>query len=165
MLRNLNGCEQWRAIYGKHSKVLKDEELILRFLALYYFSADYASPMKEFLNTSTEKLIKMGELSVTNHATHFTNTMRFIHDSIGEKAFKPDRSINAAVFDSVMVGTARRLAVSAQPSPADYKNAYDKLLSDGVFINLYSQATANEKNVSSRLDEATKAFSDLKPNA
>lgn len=63
-LHELNNHSSWREIYGIAGKTLKDEELILRFLALFYFSAEYTKPMREFLNYSMERLIKSGQDNV-----------------------------------------------------------------------------------------------------
>ena len=56
MLHDMNEYEPWRAIVGGRSKTLKDEELILRFFAFFYFGTSYTRPMKEFLNDATEKM-------------------------------------------------------------------------------------------------------------
>jgi uncharacterized protein with ParB-like and HNH nuclease domain len=36
LLEELNANKEWRAIYGPQSKRIKDQELILRFLALFF---------------------------------------------------------------------------------------------------------------------------------
>ncbi len=162
-LHTLNGHESWRTIYGKKSKVLKDEELILRFLALYHFASDYKQPMKEFLNESTEKFIANGPEEIKKSENLFRETINYIHDAIGSKAFKPDRAINAAVYDSVMVGTASRLQSQSHPSQSDYKRKYKSLLEDSEYLGLVAKATANLPNVKRRLELATLAFRDLEP--
>ncbi|WP_420406144.1 DUF262 domain-containing protein [Nisaea sp.] len=49
-LKNINTYINWRNIFGKPSKRLKDQELILRFFALFENRASYSRPMSEFLN-------------------------------------------------------------------------------------------------------------------
>ena len=56
MLHSLNEHEPWRDIYGRRSKTLKDEELILRFLSMFLFAKDYTRPMKDFLNDCVEQV-------------------------------------------------------------------------------------------------------------
>lgn len=46
----MNNYPSWRSIYGAIDKSMRDEELILRFIVLYFKSNDYKKPMKEFLN-------------------------------------------------------------------------------------------------------------------
>ena len=110
-LHDLNKHKSWREIYGNPSKTLKDEELILRFFALYYFGSEYTKPMKEFLNESMEKLIFRGRGIIGELRNLFIGTIDFIHDVLGSKAFRIERAINAAVYDSVMVGTAATFTV------------------------------------------------------
>ena len=53
-VRALNEDENWRAAFGdKRNNRLKDQELILRFLAMMQRASKYARPMKDFLNTFT----------------------------------------------------------------------------------------------------------------
>ena len=46
ILREWNGDEHWRDLYGPLSPRLKDQELILRFLAFYLEADDYERPLK-----------------------------------------------------------------------------------------------------------------------
>ena len=52
LLHELNNASAWRILYGKkqEDKRKRDEELILRFLALYFDDSCYTRPMKGFLN-------------------------------------------------------------------------------------------------------------------
>src|SRR5206468_2016588 len=50
LLRELNGYSSWRSIYGPLSERLKDQELILRFLAFLEDEENYQRPLKVFLN-------------------------------------------------------------------------------------------------------------------
>lgn len=160
-LHGLNGHESWRAIYGPRSKTLKDEELILRFLALYYFVGDYTRPMKEFLNGAIEKLIRQGESKTAEWENLFKSTIDFVHVALGGRAFKPERAINAAVYDSVMLGIARRLRQVPAPSGLALAKAYQRLLDTKEYADLVSRATADEKNVYRRTELATDAFAGL----
>ncbi len=162
-LHRLNDHNSWREIYRRRSRTLKDEELILRFLALYFFSGVYTQPMKEFLNRSLENLIMEGEGSTPKWEALFTSTIDFVRGALGAGAFRPDRAINAAVYDSVMVGTARRLEAGLSPSNDSFAKAYEGLLACEDYANLTSRATANVPNVTKRLKLATEAFAQLDP--
>lgn len=160
-LHELNKYNSWRNIYGNYSKTLKDEELILRFLSLYHFGSEYTKPMKEFLNEKMEKLIARGQEKAGELKGLFIDTTDFIHSALGNKAFRIERAINAAVYDSIMVGTAKRLRSGPKPKHADFINAYDKILKNPDYVFLVSQSTADEGNVSKRLELATTAFEEL----
>ena len=161
MLHSVNEYGPWRAIYGRRSKTLKDEELILRFLALHCFAGNYTRPMKEFLNNSVERLIQRGDGEIAGWRRLFTSTIDFAHAALGTRAFKRERAINAAVYDSVMVGTARRLRTAPAPSVGAFTEAYDGLLHTEEYVNLVSRATADDTNVARRLELATVAFAQL----
>ncbi len=70
LLTKLNQNETWRKVYGPANKRLKDQELILQFLALFYELNTYARPMNEFLNTFMTKRRDIDE----RRQTEFTST-------------------------------------------------------------------------------------------
>lgn len=162
MIRELNLNIDWRAIFGapinKHSK---DEELIIRFLALYDNAEHYARPMSKFLNLFSQRMNKVTDAERARQANIFSQTISAIREAVGDKPFRPSRSLNAAVFDAVMVGLARRLAQGSPPAPAKVKMAYDRLLADNDFKKNWVRATADEENVRKRLAVATQAFADI----
>lgn len=108
-LHEVNKVESWRTIYGRESRRLKDEELVLRFLALYYDLDTYESPMKAFLNKFSRNHRRINESQANEFRDKFTSTINCINASIGPKAFRPVTAFNAAVFDAVMVGVRKRL--------------------------------------------------------
>jgi hypothetical protein len=163
LLHELNSFHIWREIFGPKSKTLKDEELILRFLSLYYLFEKYSRPMQDFLNTSTEAFIRKGTELATETRALFIDTISFIFKAIGDHAFKPERTINAAVYDSIMVGTARRLASRRPLSSQAFSDAYRSLLRSAEYVSLVSKATADDKNMARRLELATMSFMSLEP--
>ena len=161
MIRHLNDYDNWRTIFGKKSLRLKDEELILRFLALYYNSGKYEQPMEEFLNRFAKKYSKT-EVKFLNDAERlFKSTIDVVISNIGAKAFRPDRSLNAAVFDSVMVGLARGLQNRPDNDVNKIRDAYMSLLKDPGYLKLISRSTSDEKNVADRLKQTEAKFSEI----
>jgi deoxyinosine 3'endonuclease (endonuclease V) len=69
--------------------------------------------------------------------------------------------LNAAVFDAVMIGVAKRLVKGAISEPATLKLRYSELLKNGDFLAVAERATADEESVSRRLRLATKSFADV----
>lgn len=159
LVKELNSYDRWRQIFGKSSPSLKDQELIIRFLALYQRSVTYERPMNEFLNQYTIWARRRNDEFRIECKTLFTDTIDVIFDSVGSRAFRPERAINAAVFDSVMVGLARRLAQGRPVDSESVRFQYQALLTDETFVQLVSQSTSDERNVESRLKMATAAFS------
>jgi len=109
LLRELNGHDSWRKLYGKKSNRLKDQELILRFLALFFAADQYQEPMKEFLNEFMGRHRDLDQVLATKFRKVFSETCDDIVRFIGPRAFRLERVVNAAVLDSVMVGIATRL--------------------------------------------------------
>lgn len=160
-LHVLNQNEHWRSLYGAPSPRKRDEELILRFFALYYNASNYEAPMKEFLNSFMGKN-KHLELHSANELTDaFGKVTAFVANVFGEKAFKPKKALNAAVYDSIMVGIARRMVEGPIKNEGEALDEYQKLLSNESYINLTERATADKENVRRRLEIATQAFENV----
>jgi uncharacterized protein with ParB-like and HNH nuclease domain len=158
LIKDLNEYESWRKIYGKKNTRLKDQELILRFLALYFDGNSYERPMNEFLNKFSSKRRQADDQFLNESRKLFTNTIDVIWQSIGKKAFRPISTINAAAFDSIMVGLARRINKGSVENYEKVKAAYDELLADPEYSKLISQSTSDESNVASRLNKAIEKF-------
>lgn len=161
MMRELNATKDWRNIFGKESNRLKDQELILRFLAMFYNGSTYTKPMNEFLNKFSK--INRNQTPEFNQqcAEIFRQTIELVHRAIGASAFRPERALNAAVFDSVMVGLAKRLQRDENISLEALKEAYEELLLNPEFKAATSDSTSDVNNVSKRLNLATTKFENI----
>jgi len=161
LLNELSNYKSWKAIYGATSKRLKDQELILRFLALYFNYNNYKKPLKEFLNkymAANRHLNKQSEKEIKDV---FFKTIDFIADAIGKRAFRLKQGIVAALFDAITVGTARRLERGKIEDVGGYEDRYNSLLENSSFIDACKSGTSDESTVESRIQIATKAFEDL----
>ncbi len=161
LLEELNADKNWRAIYGIQSKRIKDQELILRFLGLFFSADKYSRPMNEFLNKFMGSNRNLTKIDKNRIADVFAPTTALINTTLRKKAFRPERALNAAVCDSVMVGLARRLQRGELKKPREFVAAYTQLLADGDYTTATKTATADEANVKLRLDRATNAFARL----
>jgi len=158
LIKWLNESELWRKIFGKVSPHLKDQELVLRFLALYHESATYRRPMAEFLNLFAGKH-QMPDHDFLDDCAHlFISTIEVVWSTLGRKSFRLGRALNAAVFDSVMVGLSRRLQDDAPVAADMFLTAYEELLLDPDYLAAVSRSTADESFVSLRLEKATERF-------
>jgi Protein of unknown function DUF262 len=157
LLSVLNSNESWRKLYGAKSVRLKDIELILRFLALYYHSASYRRPMKEFLNRYMSANRNLQKQSAKVLTAVFERTVLTISRALGDRAFRPKSVVNAAVLDSIMVGVASALAAKDSISDERLKAAYDTLLSNQKYLEVTQKSTADEENVRQRISLAKEA--------
>jgi hypothetical protein len=159
LLAELNKYPAWRSIYGADEDTrMRDQELILRFLALLSDGDQYTKPMADFLNKfmGRKKSIPDGEAVTLRES--FCSAVDLVQAAVGDRAFRPARALNAAVFDAVMVGTARRLREGAVNDIVAYKAAYDALLANEAFLDACGRGTASGERVRTRLTAAQEAF-------
>jgi hypothetical protein len=161
LLRDLNKNAEWRSIYGPEDVRMRDQELVLRFLAFYYDADNYKSPLVNFLNAFMGRYKKLEKIRADEMKAVFSGTIHLIHQAIGTSAFRPVRALNAAVFDSVMVGLARRLKVGPVTDLTQLKARYEELLRNQSFLDACGRGTAGEERVKTRIGLATAAFSEL----
>lgn len=108
---------------------MRDQALILRFLALYFFAHEYHRPMKEFLNRFMAKNHRLNLHTKDEIEAVFRRSIHVVKQCLGKSAFKPKRALNTAVFDAVMVGIVRRLERS-ELTCDELESSYERLLVD-----------------------------------
>lgn len=158
LLKEMNKNKLWREIYGPENKFMRDQELLLRFFAFYFNSSKYDTPMKEFLNKFMARNRELTKYSEKSLRSIFENSIATIHEAIGERAFRPSRAINTAVFDAVMVGIAKRLKRGRISNLLDLQVRYNQLISDEGFLEMTQHSTGHPANVKERLRLAREAF-------
>jgi hypothetical protein len=162
LLRELNENEDWRALYGKRSNRLKDQELILRFLAFYRDWESYKSPMKDFLNRFMAGHRNPSVADADEFRTVFKDTVHIILNCIGPRAFRLGNVANAAVIDSLMAGVAQRRAAGGLTGDGEaFRSAYQSLLDDTGYRAAVERATADEESVSVRFTKVRDALAPI----
>lgn len=157
MIKLLNRHRTWRQVFGPVNNRSKDEELIVRFFALYVDGDTYAAPMNEFLNQFSDKTNKISAAKLAELEQIFIRSIDVVANNI-PRAFRLERALNAAVFDSVMVGLAKRIADDRPLDNARILPAYQGLLAEPAYRLACERATAREENVRTRLGAAAAAF-------
>jgi len=160
-VRELNQFPAWRTVFSGHNNRAKDEELIVRFLAMYCHGDKYSRPMNGFLNRFSAIMNKVDSSELERLSNVFRTTIGKVNSAIGPRAFRIIRALNAAAFDAVMVGLAKRLDTFPSPSDGDVCSAYDTLIANEEFRQACGRATADEENVRKRLTLATDAFAGI----
>jgi len=135
LLRSLNQNSCWRELFGHVSNRLRDQELILRFLALY-FGGKYSKPMTGFLNKYMGKNRHLQLQSAEKISNLFYKTVETINNSLGKDAFKPRGALIAAIFDAIMVGIARRIEKGDIKDIETIRQRYVSLLSNKRFAKV-----------------------------
>lgn len=158
LLEELNKDTNWRIIYGKMNDRRKDQEFILRFLALFYMRDSYVKPLKEFMNLYMARNRRLILQSKQEIIDIFSNTCKVVADLLGRRAFRPISAMNASVFDSMMVGIAVRLSINSDIDKDKFNEVYKELLDDEDYLKSTSDATSDETVVSYRIDRCIDAF-------
>ena len=150
-LKRANSNAAWRTIFGPVSLRQKDKELILRFFALSLDIDSYERPMKIFLSNFMRKNrhLELHDEAALNGL--FVPTIELATETLGPKAFRPQRALNASVTDAILVGTARRLAAGQIKEKKAYKAAVEAVLSDEQFADMYTVGTTNKDKVRGRI--------------
>ncbi len=160
-IRELNTTPEWRIVFGRVHSRLKDQELILRFFALHEDLQRYQRPLSEFLSKYAGRHQNPDKAHLDRLAGLFTGSLGVFLTALGDKPFRPTKTLNVAVFDSCMVGMAKRLAAqpSKKPDPVKVSEAYRNLLLDSEYSEAVSRSTADNLFVTRRISKATRAFS------
>lgn len=161
-IKTLNEGADWRSVFGAPvNRRAKDEEMIVRFMALYDRGAAYRAPLSGFLNRFSVDMNRADRTKLDALEVVFRRTIAFVNTCLGASAFRPTRSFNAAVFDAVMVGLARRLDDRAAPECEPFQRAYEVLLNNEEFKRYWERSTADEMSVRRRIEIASSAFKDV----
>ena len=153
----------WRNVYGPASPRMKDQELILRFLALYIDGTRYGTErertMKDFLTSFMARNRDISEQKGSEWKSVFEEIIALIDEVFGRKAFRPEGRLNTAVYDAVMVGLAYTRKTGALPQGPALEQAYNELLENEQFVSATSSRTSHQPNVERRIRLAREAFS------
>lgn len=148
MIAELNDYPAWRELFGKKNNRLKDQEMILRFLAIYSNIENYSKPLKEFLNKFNLKYKNPSDEEIERLSSIFKRTSDLILTKIGKNAFRPDRVFNASAFEVLMVGIAKRIDENIDLE--GFSRDLDNLYKSQEFIDSITRATSDEKVVELR---------------
>ena len=155
-LETLNNKESWRAIYGKTSPRLRDQELILRILALYTDAGTYRRPLKSFLNGFLADHRNLQGLDVAQLEHDFDEACKFLRTQAPDGRLRwQGRLVNSAWTESLVVGLMRRIRQDAVMDSNNLPDALTRLRSDPLFSQSVTRATADEEAVRIRLERAT----------
>ncbi len=161
-LTSLNTYPTWRALYGTESPRLRDQEIILRFLALYVQSGSYRRPLRRFLNDFAALHRNLDDLPAERLKMLFETEVDLLFRGPGRGALRAGgNQVNAALTEAILVGLARRLDVGTTPTTVDVTSAISRLTSNPRLDAAISRATADEESVRARLALATQSFATI----
>jgi hypothetical protein len=161
-LAELNDCETWRSLYGPESRRLRDQELVLRIVALHVSPGTYRRPLKRYLNDFAAQHRFLEDLPVDRLREQFSGASEVIRNGPGPDALRyGSRQVNAALTEAIFVGMMRRLEAVSPPDPSRISAAIQSMHEQAGFDLAISRATADEEAVRTRLFVATQAFAGI----
>ncbi|HXV04560.1 MAG TPA: DUF262 domain-containing protein [Solirubrobacterales bacterium] len=161
-LAELNDCETWRSLYGPESRRLRDQELVLRIIALHVSPGTYRRPLKRYLNDFAAQHRFLTDLPVDRLRNQFSSVAEVIQNGPGPDALRyGSRQVNAALTEAIFVGMMRRLEAASPPNPSLISDVIGSMHEQPGFDLAISRATADEESVRTRLFVATQAFAGI----
>ncbi|MBB6262724.1 uncharacterized protein with ParB-like and HNH nuclease domain [Paenochrobactrum gallinarii] len=159
-VRECNENSNWRNCFGPTSGRQKDQELIVRFFAMFVRSNEYKRTLKDFLNDFCNDYNKESAEKLDNLKNIFFEAIKLCFEAKGKSIFRPTRALNAAVFESVLVGLAKRQQSDLPKiTKEEFTKAYDTLLINKEFLKSCESSTATEDAVSNRHSDVRPANS------
>jgi hypothetical protein len=158
LINYLNNHPSWREIFGPANDRMRDQELILRFFAMFEESDKYKKPMVDFLTVYTKNNRSLDDSKAKKLSELFKAVTDAFIASIERKVFRPARALNVALYEAAMVGLATRITNNKPVEKDIIKSCYTRLVEDCTFKNLISQSTTDQANVSERIAIARKIF-------
>ncbi|MEV4136251.1 DUF262 domain-containing protein [Dactylosporangium sp. NPDC049742] len=159
LLSELNALQPWRDIYGAKSPRLRDQELVLRIVALYVNQEKYTRPLKKFLNDFVGDHRNLEGLNVPEIRRLFAKTSELLLDASGRGSIRyQSTQVNTALTEALFVGLMRKLKKKPDFSVVKVRSALRRLTANKELPGVISGGTATEEYLRTRLALATAEF-------
>lgn len=162
-LTELNATKAWRQVYGPLSPRLRDQEVVLRIIALYTRANEYFAPLKKFLNTFMGDHRTLENFPSERIRELFTEAIEAL-EAVGARnaVRRAGQRVNAALLEAVVVGYMRRVADGAALEPGQLAAALAAIGKDPDLQAASASSTTNEESVRARLVGVSRLFADAK---
>lgn len=160
-LTQLSRSPEWRGLYGPAPRHLRDQELVLRILALTVDPESYKRPLKKYLNDFVLEHRELAKLDTQEMESRFLGAASILSGAEGMTALRPAGSaVNAAWTEAVFVGLMERLK-SGSVQTAAVRETLQSLRKDADLIEATARATADLDSVQTRMRVAIAAFAGI----
>jgi hypothetical protein len=168
LIRQLNKDANWRKLFGAVHRDLRDQELILRYLALKRVAGGeigtdgqpiaYKAPMATFMSKYLDDNEEMSAEKVQAELREFAAACRLLVEAEGPTALKRNRTINAARADSILAGLSLAVRRNEKISPQAVHSAMVALEENQEYVEKTQKSTSHKLSVTGRLEAAVAAF-------
>lgn len=104
LVQEINRNEDWRVLFGPVHSRMKDQEAVLRAIALYLNGDSYKSSMPKFLDGFMETNRHMDAATCQGVQTKFEAAVKLIREKLGDGALKRGGTFMLTRFDALIVG-------------------------------------------------------------
>lgn len=157
-ITSLASRTEWRQLYGPAPAHLRDQELIMRIVALDTSPEKYKRPLKKYLNDFSATHRNNEDLPVDDTQERFLKAATALFDAQGSDSLRPGgNAVNAAWTEAIFVGLMNRLRSSAIAVTA-VSAALERLGRDSEMTAATTRATSDDESVKRRLSKAQIAF-------
>lgn len=164
VLEKLSQNETFKKLFGISQKRKKDQELVLRLLALTENYDAYSGNMQAFLNGYMNDKKNCSETMCENEINFFNKTISIL-DNLPREIFKPSKILNFAIIDALFVATILNLKnnIEIENQIEKYKVIVDNLTKKSSFKkNIETGKTHHSIPLKERIRFATKEISKIK---
>lgn len=156
LLQELSNRTEWQRLCQKSGQLVTWQELILRFLALYYNLENYNGKMVTFLNDFMLENKEGENISLDEMKKLFLDIIHFILKCTGETTFLRGKTFSITLFESIMLVVAQE--ISSQPDCLHFKKFWKSLIDNEDFQLLSRASTTSTKNLKERLELAKSIY-------
>ncbi|OCB21390.1 hypothetical protein A5689_01490 [Mycobacterium intracellulare subsp. yongonense] len=158
-LTELNGLPSWRQIYGPVSPRLRDQEVVLRVIALYTRANEYLPPLKKFLNTFMSDHRNLENFPENRIRQLFTEASTALEAAgVRDAVRRAGQRVNASLLEAVLVVYMRRVADESPLEEASLRAALVTIGQNPELQAASRSSTTSEENVRARLTGVTRIF-------
>lgn len=121
LIQELNEDAEWRSLFGKTHSRMKDQEAILRVIALSINGKNYKAPMPRFLDDFMDENRNISNEDTDRLRTYFKLSVEFIRASLGDDALKRGGTFMLTRFDALATGIMGTLHAQQATATPEFK--------------------------------------------
>lgn len=152
-ITNLSNKDEVKKFISIDNKRKKDEEIILRLLALSF--DEYTGNMKQFLNSFMFKNKDLTDIKIKKGIDEFLNMINFLNKLNSNEYFRKNDQLSIAILDSLWVGVYKNYDFLQNKSINQIKEKINQLMQDSMYKEAIKTGTThNVKSVKDRIEKS-----------
>jgi hypothetical protein len=157
LIQELNEDAEWRSLFGKTHSRMKDQEAILRVIALSINGKNYKAPMPRFLDDFMDENRNISNEDADKLRTYFKLSLEFIRASLGDDALKRGGTFMLTRFDALATGIMGALHAQQAKATPEFRAEFLQKLGDRSVADRLSALEADDRG----LDDAGEEIADM----